>query len=53
MSVSRENRFLDRNHYISLNGLLMWYEHGIWAPVQWLLWAKLLNVLNICREWDW
>jgi hypothetical protein len=23
-----------------------------WAPVQWLLWAKLLNVLNTCREWD-
>jgi hypothetical protein len=24
MFVTRKNRFLDRNHKISLNGLLMW-----------------------------
>jgi hypothetical protein len=24
MFVTRENRFLDRSHKISLNGLLMW-----------------------------
>jgi hypothetical protein len=47
MFVTREIRFLDMNHKVSLNGLL-----GIWAPVQWLSWAKLLNVLNIRRVWD-
>jgi hypothetical protein len=23
----------------------------MWAPVQWLLWVKCLNVLSTCREW--
>jgi hypothetical protein len=52
MFVTRENSFLCWNHKIFINGLLMWQEHGIWAPAQWLSWAKLLNVLSTCREWD-